>query len=132
MYVGWEAKAEGVVVWYWHYRADCKKSEEELRADIDQEGVGLSSFKEVEEWINDCFKAVGTRGFWPACSRISIREDTIWRLELGFRRIPAKSAAPPPLAVVWVLAVAGKKKRPSPPPHPRPLGVRALQTILGV
>ena len=30
--VGWEAKAEEVVVWYYH--ADCQKSEEELRADM--------------------------------------------------------------------------------------------------
>ena len=52
--VGWEAKAEEVVVWY--YRADCQKSEEELRADIDQPELEHSSFKEVEEWINESRK----------------------------------------------------------------------------
>ena len=30
--MGWEAKAKEVVVWY--YRADCDKSDEELRADV--------------------------------------------------------------------------------------------------
>jgi hypothetical protein len=40
-----------VVVWY--CRADCEKSEGELRADIDQEEIENSSFKEVEEWITD-------------------------------------------------------------------------------
>jgi hypothetical protein len=48
---GWEAKAEEVVVWY--YRANCQKNEEELRADIDQPELKHSSFKEVEEWINE-------------------------------------------------------------------------------
>ena len=49
--VGWDADVEEVVVWY--YRADCEKSEEELRADIDQEEVEHSSFEEVEQWINE-------------------------------------------------------------------------------
>ena len=49
--MGWDADVEEVVVWY--YRADCEKSEEELRADIDQEEVEHSSFEEVEQWINE-------------------------------------------------------------------------------
>jgi hypothetical protein len=48
------AKAEEVVVWY--YRADCQKSEEELRADIDQQELEHSSFEEAEEWINESRK----------------------------------------------------------------------------
>jgi hypothetical protein len=53
LHLGWEAKAEEVVVWY--YRAGYKKSEEAncvRTSDIDQEEIEHSSCKEAKEWIN--------------------------------------------------------------------------------
>jgi hypothetical protein len=53
------------------------------------------------------------------CDNCVPREGSIWWLELGFRRIPAKLAThPPPFAVVWGLEVA------STPPPPRPVPSR--------
>jgi hypothetical protein len=60
-----------------------------------------------------------------------VREDTIWWLELGFRRrIPAKPAAPPPpIAGGWGIKAAAKKKRP-PPPRPAAPGRAALEKAI--
>ena len=54
----WGGKQKQRRWWFgtWYYRADSQKSEEELRADIDQPELEHSSFKEVEEWINESRK----------------------------------------------------------------------------
>jgi hypothetical protein len=91
----------------------------------------MTSYEE-QDVVSAASTSTGREGccyLWqcPQHPHAPIREDTTWWFELGFRRIPAKSAAPPPSPSFGVWRWRRKKSPPPPTPHhhhPPPLRTR--------